>query len=58
MTARGHTGTATGHVTVAGLMTALLLTARGLGRGVGSLDGVAGPAQKLLVLPAIVATLG
>ena len=39
VTARGHTGPATGHVTVAGLV-----TARGLGRGVGGLDGVAGTA--------------
>ena len=51
---------ATGHVTVAGLVTALLflLTARGLGRRVGSLDGVAGIARRLLLLPAIAATLG
>ena len=56
--ARGHTGSATGHVTVAGLVTALLLTARGLGRGVGGLDGVAGIAGRLLLLPAIAETLG
>ena len=59
VTARGHTGPATGHVTVAGLVTALPpLTARGLERGVGGLDGVAGTARKLSLLPAIVATLG
>ena len=44
MTARGHMGPATDHVI------ALLLTAHGLGRGVGGLDGVAGTA--------IAATLG
>ena len=46
VTARSHTGPATGHVSVTVLVTALLLlTARGLGRGVGSLDGVAGTAR-------------
>ena len=47
-------------MTVAGLVTALpfLLTARGHGRGVGGLDGVAGIARRLSLLPAIVATLG
>ena len=59
MTARGHTGPTIGHVTVAVLVTApLLLTVRGLGRGVGGLDGVPGTAQKLLLLPAIAVTLG
>ena len=59
MTARGHTGPATSHVTVAGLVTApLLLTVRGLGRGVGGLDGVTGTARKLMLLPAIAVTLG
>ena len=58
VTARSHTGPASGHVAVAGVVTALLLlTARGLGRGVGGLDGVAGIALRLLMLPAIVATL-
>ena len=40
VTARGHTGPATGHVTVTGLVTALLflLIARSLGRGVGGLQ--------------------
>ena len=57
--ARGHTGPATGHVTVAGLVTALLhLTARGLEREVGGLDGVARTARRLLMLPTIAATLG
>ena len=36
----------------------LLLTACGRGRGVGSLDGVAGIARRLLLLPAIAETLG
>ena len=59
VTARGHTGPATGHVTVAGLVTApLLLTVHGLGRGVGGLDGVTGTARRRLLLPAIVVTLG
>ena len=59
MIARGHTDPATGHVTVAGVVTALLLlTARGLGRGVGGLDGVAGTVWRLLLLSAIAATLG
>ena len=59
VTARGHTGPTTGHVTIAGLVTApLLLTVRGLGRGVGGLDGVPGIARKLLLLPAIAVTLG
>ena len=59
MTARSHLGPATSHMTVTGLVTALLLlTARGLGRRVGGLDGVAGIARQLLVLPAIAATLG
>ena len=60
VTARGHTGPTTGHVTIAGLVTALpfLLTARGQGRGVGGLDGVAVIARTMLLLPAIVATLG
>ena len=53
VTVRGHTGLATGHVTVAGLM-----TARGLGRGVGGLDGVAWIARRLLLLPVITTTLG
>ena len=53
MTARGHMGSLTGHVTVAGLV-----TARGLGRGVGGLDRVARITMKLLLLPAIAATLG
>ena len=57
MTARGHTGPAIGHVTVAGLVTALLLTARGLGGGFGGLDGVAGIARSLWLLPAIAAAL-
>ena len=54
VTAYGHTGPA------AGLMTALpfLLTTCGHGRGVGGLDGVAGIARRLLLLPAIAATLG
>ena len=53
LTARSHTGPTTGHVTAL-----LLLTVCGLGRAVGSLDGVAGIAQRLLLLPAITATLG
>ena len=54
-TARSHIG----HVTVAGLVTALLLlTARGLGRRVADMDKVTGIAVRLLLLPAIVATLG
>ena len=45
---RGHTGLATGRVTVSGHVTAhpFLLTIRGLGKGVGSLGGVAGIAQR------------
>ena len=45
----GRMGPATGHVTIAGLVTTLpfLLTARGHGRGVGGLDGVAGIAAAL-----------
>ena len=60
VTARGHTVPATGHMTVAGLMTALpfLLTARSRGRGVGGLDGIARIARRLLLLPRIAATLG
>ena len=59
VTIRCHTGPATGHVTVAGLVTALLLlTALGLGRGVGCLDRVTRTARRLLILPAIMATLG
>ena len=59
MTASGHTGPTTGHVTVSGLVTTLLLlTVRGLGRGVSGLDGVTGDARRLLMLPAIMATLG
>ena len=53
VTARGHTGLAAGLVTAP-----LLLTVRGLGRGVGSLDGVTGGAWKLLLLPVIAVTLG
>ena len=53
VTACGHTGPTTGHLTVAGLV-----TAHGLGRGVGGLDGVAGIARRLLLLPAITATTG
>ena len=34
------------------------VTARGLGRGVGGLDGVTGTARRLLLLSAIAATLG
>ena len=50
MTARGRMGPATGHVTVAGLVTApLLLTVRGLGRGVGGLDGVIGTREEAAV---------
>ena len=59
VTARGHTGPATGHMTAAGLVTALLLlTACGLGKRVGGLDGVTGTAQRLSLLPAVAATLG
>ena len=59
VTARSHTGPTTGHVTIAGLVTApLLLTVRGLGRGVGGLDGVTGIARRQLLLPAIAVTLG
>ena len=60
VTGRGHTGPATGRVTVAGLVTALpfLLTVRNQGRGVGILDGVAGIARRRLLLPGIAATLG
>ena len=59
VTACGHTGPATSHVTVAGLVTApLLLTVRGLGRGVGGLDGVTGIARRLLLLPVIAVPLG
>ena len=60
VTARGHTGPATDQVTVAGLMTALpfLLTARSHEREVGGLDGVAGIARRLLLLPGIATTLG
>ena len=52
--ASGHTGPATG------CMTALLffLIVRGHGRGVSSLDGVAGIPRRLLLLPRIAATLG
>ena len=50
---RGYTGPATGHVTAP-----LLMTIRGLGRGVGGLDGVTGIARRLLLLPAITVTLG
>ena len=53
VTARGHTGPATGHVTAP-----LLLIVRGLGSGAGSLDGVTGTARRLLLLPAIAVTLG
>ena len=60
VTTRGHTGPTTGHVAVAGLVTALpfLLTNCGQGRGVGGPDGVAGIARRLLLLPTITATLG
>ena len=59
MTARGHMGPTNGHVTVASLVSAfLLLTARGLGRGVGGLNGVTRTARKQLMLTAIAATLG
>ena len=58
VTTHGHTSPVTGHMNVAGLVTALPLTARGLGRGVGGLDGVAGIMRRLLLFPAIAATLG
>ena len=53
VTSRSHTGPATGRVTAP-----LLLTVRGLGSGVGGLDGVSGIAWRLLLLPAIAVTLG
>ena len=54
VTSRVHTSPATGHVTVR----PFLLTVRGLGKGVGGLGGVAGIAQRQLLLPGIAATLG
>ena len=59
MTGRGHMGPATGRVTVAGHDTVrpFLLTVRGVGKGVGSLGGVAGIVWRQLLLPGIVATL-
>ena len=60
MTAHSHTGPLTGHMTIASLVTALLLllTILGHGREVGGLDRVAWIARRLLLLPEIVATLG
>ena len=60
LTARGHTAPATDHMTVVGLVTSLpfLLTAHGHKRVVGGQDGVTGIARRLLLLPAITATLG
>ena len=60
VTARGHTGPATCHVTVAGLVTALpsLLTVCSRGREVSGMDRVARIARRLLLLPGITATLG
>ena len=52
VTARGHTGPDTGHVTAP-----LLLTVHGLGSGVGGLDGVTRTARRLLLLPAITVTM-
>ena len=49
---RGHTGPATGRVTVVGHW-----TVRCLEKGVGSLGGVAGIARRQLLPPGIVATL-
>ena len=54
VTGCGHTGPATGHVTIR----PFLLTVRGLGKGVGGLGGVAGIVQRQLLLPGIAETLG
>ena len=59
MTARDLLAVARPGVTATGHVTAPLLPAvRGLGSGVGGLNGVTGTARKLLLLPAIVVTLG
>ena len=60
MTGCGHTGPITGRVTVTGHVTVRPFppTVRGLGKGVGGLGRVTGIAQRQLLPPGIVATLG